>query len=108
LASADALGLRSDEVVFGVNTLFNVFALGPGVLGSIAAGATLVLQEDLDPFEALQIVEREKVTVYHGTPTSFILDLHEPTLAERDLSSVRTGIIAGAPVAEELATRIRR
>ncbi len=108
LASADAIELHRDDVVFGVNTLFNVFALGPGVLGTLAAGATLVLQEDLDPFEALEIVEKEKVTVYHGTPTSYILDLHEPTLAERDLGSVRAGIVSGAPVAEELAARIRR
>lgn len=108
LASSDAIELRRDDVVFGVNTLFNVFALGPGVLGSLGAGSTLVLQEDLDPFEALEIVEKQRVTVYHGTPTSFILDLHEPTLPERDLSSVRTGIVSGAPVAMELAERIRR
>src|SRR5690606_3784355 len=86
----------------------NVFGLGPGVIASMAAGATLVLQDELEPAAALSIVEREGVTVYHGVPTSFILDLHEPTLTERHLSSLRTGIIAGAPVSEELVTRIRR
>ncbi|MEX2583412.1 MAG: AMP-binding protein [Gemmatimonadota bacterium] len=108
LASADALDLDSDDVVFGLNTLFNVFGLGPGVLATMCAGATLVLQEEIDPAHTLEIVEREKVTVYHGVPTSFILDLHEPSLPDRDLSTVRTGIIAGAPVAEDLVTRIRR
>jgi fatty-acyl-CoA synthase len=108
LASADALELKSDDVVFGLNTLFNVFGLGPGVLGTLAAGATLVLQEDIAPAETLEVVEREKVTVYHGVPTSFILDLHEPTLPERNLKTLRTGIIAGAPVSEDLVTRIKR
>jgi fatty-acyl-CoA synthase len=107
LASADVLELTASDVVFGLNTLFNVFGLGPGVLGTMAAGAALVLQEEMNAPEALEIVEREKVTVYHGVPTSFILDLHEPALAAHDLRSLRTGIIAGAPVAEDLVTRIR-
>jgi fatty-acyl-CoA synthase len=46
--------------------------------------------------------------VYHGVPTSFILDLHTPELEEFDLSSLRTGIVAGAPVPEDLVGRIRR
>ncbi|MQA90337.1 MAG: AMP-binding protein [Gemmatimonas sp.] len=108
LASADALELTPDDSVFGLNTLFNVFGLGPGVLATLAAGATLVLQEDTSPAEALEMVEREGVTVYHGVPTSFILDLHEPSLQQKDLRTLRTGIIAGAPVSEELVARIKR
>jgi fatty-acyl-CoA synthase len=107
LASADALELTEADVVFGLNTLFNVFGLGPGVLGAVAAGAALVLHEDQPVAEVLRVVEREKVTVYHGVPTSFILDLHEPSRRERNLSTLRTGIIAGAPVSEELVGRIR-
>jgi len=108
LASMEALVLDSKDVVFGLNTLFNVFGLGPGVLGTLAAGATLVLQEDLKPSQVLEVVQREKVTVYHGVPTSFILDLHEPNRSQVDVSTLRTGIIAGAPVAEDLVTRIQR
>jgi fatty-acyl-CoA synthase len=108
LASMNAIGLRADDVVFGLNTLFNVFSLGPGVLGSMGAGATLVLQEEQQPAAALDIVERERVTVYHGVPTTFILDLHELSRGSRDLGTLRTGIIAGAPVAEDLVTRIHR
>jgi fatty-acyl-CoA synthase len=107
-ATADALQLAPEDVVFGVTTLFNVFGLGPGVLGTALAGATLVLQEDGDPARALEIAERERVTVYHGLPTSFILDLYEPSRTERRLDSIRTGIVAGAPVSEELVARIQR
>ena len=108
VAAADAIDLVRDDVVFGITILFNVFGLATGVLGTTAAGATLVLQEDQNPAVALEIVERERVTVYHGVPTSFILDLHEPTLHTRDLSTIRTGIVAGAPVAEELVGRVKR
>jgi len=106
--TAEAIGLTADDVVFGVNTLFNVFGIGTGVLGTMAAGASLVLDEGLSPSEALATVEREGVTVIHGVPTNFILALNEPTRASRNLSSLRTGIVAGAPVTEELAQRIMR
>ena len=108
LASADALEIGPADVVYGVNTLFNVFGLAPGVLGTIAAGSTLLLQAELHPEGGLEMMAREKVTVYHGVPTAYILDLHEPELGQYDLSHLRTGIIAGAPVAEELVGRIQR
>jgi fatty-acyl-CoA synthase len=107
-ATADAVGIASDDVVFGINTLFNVFGLGTGVLGTLAAGASLVLREGDDPAAALETVERERVTVYHGVPTNFVLALEEPTRPERELGSLRTGIVAGAPAAEELVARIHR
>jgi fatty-acyl-CoA synthase len=106
--TADAVGLRPNDVVFGVTTLFNVFGLGPGVLGTAIAGATLVLQEMQDPGEALAIMEDEGVTVHYGVPTTFITELRQPERAERKLDRLRGGIIAGAPVGEELVARIRR
>ena len=107
-AFSDAVGIGEDDVVFGLNSLFNVFALSAGVLGTLAAGASLVLHERDDPAAALETVERERVTVYHGVPTNFVMALGEPTRAERDLSSLRTGVVAGAPASEELVARIRR
>jgi fatty-acyl-CoA synthase len=108
LATADAIGLRQDDVVFGLTCLFNVFGLGPGVLGTAAVAGTVVLQEDHSAERSLELVERERVTVYHGVPTNFIQDLREPSIAARDFSSLRTGVIAGAPVSEDLVTRIQR
>lgn len=106
-ASADAIGMTGNDVVFGLTSLFNVFGLGPGVIGTAVAGATLVLQENHDPTEALEIIERERVTVHHGIPTTFITELREPSRAERRLGSLRTGIIAGAPASEELVSIVR-
>ena len=107
--SADALELVADDVVFGVNTLFNAFGIGTGVLGTMVAGASLVLHEGYDPGTVLDIVERERVTVFHGVPTNFILALNGiRDGTTRDTRSLRTGVVAGAPVSDELVQRIQR
>jgi fatty-acyl-CoA synthase len=106
--TADALGLGGSDVVFGLNTLFNVFGLGVGVIGSMLAGASVVLHDHDDPAAALALAERERVTVYHGVPTNFVLALSEPSRGGLDLSALRTGIVAGAPAPEELVARVRR
>ncbi|MDQ3522715.1 MAG: AMP-binding protein [Gemmatimonadota bacterium] len=108
LGTVDAIGLRGDDVVFGVGALFNSFGLVPGLLGTLLAGASLVLHDGEEPARALDILEREKVTVHHGIPTSFILELREPGLRERKLGQLRTGIVAGAPISEELVVRIQQ
>jgi fatty-acyl-CoA synthase len=105
--SADAVGLRADDVVFGVNTLFNAFGIGTGVLGTMVAGASLVLHEGYDAAAALEIVTRERVTVFHGVPTNFVLALNEAGGRSAG-GTLRTGVVAGAPVSEELVQRIQR
>jgi fatty-acyl-CoA synthase len=85
-----------------------VFGLGPGILGTLAAGASLVLQDQFDPADALSLMAEHRATVHYGVPTVFITELRE--LEERreyDLSSLRTGIVAGAPVGDDLVRRIR-
>ena len=105
--SADALGLRADDVVFGVNTLFNAFGIGTGVLGTMCAGASLILHEGYEAAQALEIVRREQVTVFHGVPTNFVLALNEAGGGAAG-GTLRTGVVAGAPVPEELVQRIQR
>jgi fatty-acyl-CoA synthase len=106
-ATVEAIDLNADDVVFGVTTVFHVFGLGPGILGTMAAGASLVLQEQFEPAEALRIMEKQRATVHYGVPTVFITELRELEERSYDLSSLRTGIVAGAPVSDELVKRIR-
>jgi fatty-acyl-CoA synthase len=105
--TAEALELTEDDVVYGVATVFHVFGLGPGVLGTLIAGAGLVLQEQFDPAEALDLIERNRVTVHYGVPTVYITEMRQNEGVKRDLSSLRAGIVAGAPVGDELVRRIR-
>jgi fatty-acyl-CoA synthase len=106
-ATVEAIGLSSEDVVFGVTTIFHVFGLGPGLLGTMAAGARLVLQEQFEPAQALHLIEKHGATVHYGVPTVFITELRELAENDYDLSSLRTGIVAGAPVGDELVRRIR-
>ncbi len=106
--TVEAIGLHSDDVVFGVATVFNVFGLGPGILGTMLAGASLVLQEQFQPAGALALIEKHRVTVHYGVPTVYITELREEDRLRRDLSSLRAGIVAGSPIGEELVQRIRQ
>ena len=104
--TADALGLGPDDRVAGVSALFNVFGVGPGILGTLLAGASLVLADPLDAPALLDLVETYRVTVVYGIPTLFVAQLREQEARPRDVSSLRAGLTAGAPAAAELTTRI--
>jgi fatty-acyl-CoA synthase len=106
-ATAEAVGLRDSDLVFGVATVFHVFGLGPGILGTLLAGAGLVLQEQFDPGRALDLIEKHRVTVHYGVPTVYITEMRENEASRRNLSSLRAGIVAGAPIGDDLVRRIR-
>ncbi len=106
MLTGEALTLQSGERVLGALPLFHVFGVSVAV-GAIAFGATLVLQETFNPGEALVLMERERVTVCHGVPTMFELLMRERGFAGRDLSALRTGIVAGSTVPPSLVRRIR-
>src|SRR5687768_6927107 len=69
LETADSVGLGEGDVIFGVATVFHVFGLGPGIIGTLLAGATLILQEQFEPGSALDLIEKHGVTVHYGVPT---------------------------------------
>jgi fatty-acyl-CoA synthase len=106
-AAAESIGLQPTDVVSGVGSLFNAFGLGTGMLGTLAAGGTLLLQERDDAAELLSLVDSERVTVLHGVPTSFVMAMRDESRSSRTLDTLRTGIVAGAPVQEDLVSRIR-
>jgi acyl-CoA synthetase (AMP-forming)/AMP-acid ligase II len=107
-ATVEAINLGADDVVFGIATVFNVFGLGPGILGTTLAGASLVLQEHFDPAEALELIRRHRVTVHYGVPTAYVTEIRAAQRGSFDLSSLRAGIVAGAPISDDLVRRIRQ
>jgi fatty-acyl-CoA synthase len=62
--------------------------------------------EGFDPLATLQTIEREKCTAVYGVPTMFIAELDHPEFSKFDLSSLRTGIMAGAPCPIEVMKRV--
>src|SRR5438034_11439083 len=80
------------------------------VLGNLACtthGATMVIRyEAYDPLLTMQTVEKERCTSLYGVPTMFIGELDHPRFGEFDVSSLRTGIMAGAPCPVELMKNV--
>jgi fatty-acyl-CoA synthase len=105
-ATADAVELGPGDRVIGVPALFHSFGLGPGLLGSVLSGASLVLQKDTTAVGTLDLIERFGVTVHYGIPTVFAEELREQRRSPRDLSSLRAGLVAGAPMPETLHREI--
>jgi fatty-acyl-CoA synthase len=105
--TVEAIQLSPDDVVFGIATVFHVFGLGPGIIGTALAGASLVLQEQFDPEAALDLIDRHQVSVHYGVPTAYITEMRELERKRRTLSSLRAGIVAGAPIGDDAVRRIR-
>ena len=87
--------------------LYHCFGMVLGVLAAMSHGATMVFPSPVyDPLSTLAAVQEEKCTALHGVPTMFVTELDHPEFASFDVSTLRTGIIAGAPCPEELMKRI--
>jgi fatty-acyl-CoA synthase len=87
--------------------LYHCFGMVLSVLACVSHGSAMVFPgEAFDPLETLRTVEAEKCTALHGVPTMFITELDHPQFAEFDLSSLRTGIMAGAPCPVEIMKRV--
>jgi fatty-acyl-CoA synthase len=86
--------------------LFHCFGCVLGVLATLTHGGTLVMLETFDPLMALAAVQKEKCTALYGVPTMFIGELSHPMLPMFDLSSLRTGIMAGSPCPMETMKRV--
>ena len=77
--------------------LFHCFGCVLGVLAAVSHAATLVILEGFSPLLVLTAVEEEKCTALYGVPTMFIAVLEHRSFSRYDLSSLRTGIMAGSP-----------
>ena len=87
--------------------LYHCFGMVMGNLAAVTSGATMVYPgEGFDPLATLETIEREKCTTLYGVPTMFIAELDHPEFASFDLSSLRTGIMAGAPCPIEVMRRV--
>ncbi|MDN5390590.1 AMP-binding protein [Pseudomonas sp. FSL R10-0056] len=103
----ESLGLTaSDRLVIPV-PLYHCFGMVMGNLGCVTHGTTMIYPaEAFDPGLTLQAVAQERATGLYGVPTMFIAMLDHPQRASFDLSSLRTGIMAGATCPIEVMRRV--
>ena len=101
------LGVSERDRVCIPVPLYHCFGMVMGNLMSACFGATMVYpSEAFDPLEVLRAVEAERCTVLYGVPTMFIAELDHPEFARFDLSSLRTGTMAGSPCPIEVMRRV--
>ncbi|MGZ2743209.1 AMP-binding protein [Burkholderia stagnalis] len=87
--------------------LYHCFGMVLSVLACVSTGAAMVFPgEAFDPAATLAAVSEERCTALHGVPTMFIAELDHPDFAKYDLSTLRTGIMAGSPCPIETMKRV--
>lgn len=103
----EGIGLTPQDRVCISVPLFHCFGMVMGNLACITHGATMVYPASVfNPLETLKTIEQEKCTAAYGVPTMFIAILEHEQFAEFDLSSLRTGIMAGSPCPREIMQRV--
>ncbi len=86
---------------------YHCFGMGMGNIGATSHGSTMVIPAPgFDPALTLRAVQDERCTSLYGVPTMFIAELALPDFASYDLSSLRTGIMAGSPCPVEVMKRV--
>jgi fatty-acyl-CoA synthase len=86
---------------------YHCFGMVLGNLACVTHGATMVLPAPhFSPVHTLEAIAKERCTAVHGVPTMFIAELERPEFSRFDLSTLRTGIMAGAPCPIEVMKRV--
>jgi fatty-acyl-CoA synthase len=103
---AEGLGLTpADRLCLSV-PLFHCFGCVIGVLGAFTHGACLCPVESFDARRVLETIDRERCTTLFGVPTMFLAELEDPEFERFDLTSLRTGVMAGALCPEPLMRKV--
>ncbi|MBC3453968.1 AMP-binding protein [Pseudomonas mosselii] len=103
----ESLGLTEHDRLVVPVPLYHCFGMVMANLGCMTRGSTLIYPNDaFDPLLTLQAVAEERATALYGVPTMFIAELDHPRRHEFDLSSLRTGIMAGATCPIEVMRRV--
>ena len=105
---AAALEATADDVFLGAVPFSNAFGLTPTILACATAGASLVCLPQFHPFDALALIEEHRVSIHHGVPTMFSLELNHPSFSPSVCASLRTGIMSGAACPPDLVRRVRQ
>jgi long-chain acyl-CoA synthetase len=102
VAAESLLELGPDDVILGSLPLFHAFGQTCALNTAVLCGATLTLIPRFDPAKALEVLQRDGVTVFAGVPTMYAALLHHPDGESFDLSSLRTCISGGSAMPVEV------
>jgi long-chain acyl-CoA synthetase len=106
--TVEMAGIAADDVFFGGLPLFHVFGQTCGLNAAVAAGATLTLMPRFDPAMALELLVRDKVTIFEGVPTMYVVLVNHPDKASYDLSALRICVSGGAAMPIDVMTAFEK
>jgi long-chain acyl-CoA synthetase len=104
-------GVRDDDVVLAVLPLFHVFGLSSILDVCMRFAATMTLVPRFDATAVVEVIQRDRVTVFEGVPAMYVAVLNHPDLDDYDLSSIRVGMVGisgGAPIPAEVLDAFER
>jgi long-chain acyl-CoA synthetase len=101
-------GIRDDDVVLAVLPLFHVFGLASILNVCVRFAATMTLVPRFEAGTVLEVIQRDRVTIFEGVPTMYVALLNHPDMDGYDLSSIRIGISGGAPIPAEVLDEFER
>ncbi|MCM3773298.1 MULTISPECIES: AMP-binding protein [Priestia] len=103
---AQSMKLTNEDRLCIPVPFFHCFGCVLGVLACVSVGATMLPIIEFQPASVLRTVEKEKCTALHGVPTMFISELNALDFKQYDLSTLRTGIMAGSNCPAEVMKRV--
>lgn len=106
--SRDLMGTAAGDVLFGGLPFFHIFGQTCALNASVLTGATVTLLPRFDPAKALEIIERDRVTIFEGVPTMYIAMLRHPSVSSADLSSLRVAVSGGSALPVEVLHEFER
>jgi fatty-acyl-CoA synthase len=107
-ATGECMNYTADDRLCICVPMFHCFGCVLAMCAIISHGASIVMVENFDPVVVLASVQKERCTALYGVPTMFIAELHHPMFSMFDLSSLRTGIMAGAPCPIETMNEVMK
>jgi fatty-acyl-CoA synthase len=103
----EQIGLSPEDRLCIPVPLYHCFGMVMANLGCLTHGCAMIYpSEGFDPLAVLETVQAERCTALYGVPTMFIAELSHPQFARFDLSSLRTGIMAGSPCPIEVMRKV--
>lgn len=107
MMAGERMHLTCDDRICVPVPFYHCFGMVVSNLSAMTHGAAIIIPSRVFDAEAtLSAVEKERCTTLHGVPTMFIAELNHPNFADTDVSTLRTGIMAGAPCPVELMRRV--
>jgi long-chain acyl-CoA synthetase len=102
VAATTLFHLEPEDVVMGCLPLFHSFGQTCGLNAAVGSGACLTLLPRFDPGKALEVIQRDRVTIFEGVPTMYVALLNHPRRGDYDVSSLRLCVSGGAALPVEV------